>query len=306
MFRHKSFWIILLITAIVWLMATMSEHTDYPLNIPLQWRGYDSSRYVVTSADTLLPVTINSNCFQAIARHYAIRQTPYVIRSSHDTVLKVNSVLLNDVVKQLGFVGTHGITSPVEIVHLSLTARQRKAYLPQLRNVAFHFDDQRGLAGIPVITPDTVWLFGDPDKMDKITEIVTKPCQIEGIRDSGWHTLALDPVWRRYSNVHSTTDSIRIFLPVEQFVEKSVTVGVAVNSGDSRVRLRIIPEKVNVTLWVPVNSYDRLSSTQVEAEVSYNPADLRDELPVRITRFPENTRVKAVSPSSLQYVILKN
>lgn len=306
MFRHKSFWIILIITTIVWLMATMSEHDDYPLDVPLQWSGYDASSYVATSADTVLPVVVNSNCFQAIARHYIVQRTPYVIHTSSDTVIKVNSVLLGDVVKQMGFVGTHGISSPAESLHLTLTSRVRKAYVPRLHDVTFHFSDQRGLSGTPVIEPDTVWLFGDPEKMDKITEIVTKPTEINDIRDSGWHTLALEPVWREYSNVHSTTDSIRIFLPVEQYVEKTIMVNVTPQSPDSRVKLRVIPERVNVTLWVPVNSYDLLTTGQVEAEVTYNSDDKSGELPVRITRFPDNTRVKAVSPSSLQYVIIKN
>ena len=68
MFRHRSFWIILVITAIVWLIATMSEHDDYPLQLHIEWVGYDTARHVVTHADTLLPLTIQSNCFLAICR----------------------------------------------------------------------------------------------------------------------------------------------------------------------------------------------------------------------------------------------
>ena len=61
MFRHRSFWIILVITAIIWLIVTMSEHNDYPLSVRVEWVGYDTARYVVTHADTLLPLTIRSN-----------------------------------------------------------------------------------------------------------------------------------------------------------------------------------------------------------------------------------------------------
>ena len=78
MFRRRSVWIILALTAIVWLMAVMSEHNDYPVNVRVKWAGIDTARYVVTYADTLLPVTINSNCFLAMSRYNAVRRKPYV------------------------------------------------------------------------------------------------------------------------------------------------------------------------------------------------------------------------------------
>ena len=66
------------------------------------------------------------------------------------------------------------------------------------------------------------------------------------------------------------------------------------------------PARVSVTLWVPVNDYDLLSSEQVEAVVEYDPAQPDKDLPVLVTKFPNNARVKQVSPATLQYVILHN
>lgn len=306
MFRSRSFWIILILTAIVWLMAVMSEHNDYPVNVRVQWTGIDTARYVVTRADTLLPVTINSNCFLAMSRHLSVRQRPYHISVSGDTVVKVNSALLDDMVKQLDFVGVHGITSSAESLSLSLTERTSKAFVPQLRHVDFYFVDQRGLSGAPVVQPDTVRLYGDPASLEKIKEISTLKYAIEGIRDSGWHVLPLDPVWRQYPDVRSSHDSVRVFIPVDRFVEKTVTVTVVPQCADSRYTLRLIPARVSVTLWVPVNDYDYLSADQIEAVVNYDPVQAPNELPVLVTRFPNNMRIKQVSPATLQYVILHN
>ena len=271
MFRRRSFWVILVLTAIVWLMAVMSEHDDYPVDVRVRWAGFDTARYVVTYADTLLPVTVNSNCFLAISRYYAVRQKPFVINVSGDSVVKVS-----------------------------------KGFVPQLRNADFYFVDQRALAGPPVVEPDTVWLYGDPAALDKIEEISTRSIAIEGIRDSGWYVLPLEPVWQQYPDVRSSHDSVRVFLPVDRFVEKTVTVTVVPKSADGRYTLRLIPARVSVTLWVPVNDYDLLSAGQVEAVVEYDPAQPDKDLPVLVTKFPNNARVKQVSPATLQYVILHN
>lgn len=306
MFRRRSFWVILVLTAIVWLMAVMSEHDDYPVDVRVRWAGFDTARYVVTYADTLLPVTVNSNCFLAISRYYAVRQKPFVINVSGDTVVKVNRVLLDDLVKQFNFGGTHGISSTVESLRITLTEQRSKGFVPQLRNADFYFVDQRALAGTPVVEPDTVWLYGDPAALDKIEEISTRSIAIEGIRDSGWHVLPLEPVWQQYPDVRSSHDSVRVFLPVDRFVEKTVTVTVVPKSADARYTLRLIPARVSVTLWVPVNDYDLLSAEQVEAVVEYDPAQPDKDLPVLVTKFPNNARVKQVSPATLQYVILHN
>ncbi len=305
MFRHRSFWIILIITAFVWLMATMSEHSDYTLPVKLRWEGFDSARYVVSNADTALTVTINADAFQAISFFLTADRQPFAIRVQGDTVLKVNSLLLNSLIKQFQQSGIKDITSPVETLRLTLAERHRKGYCPTLKQTQFQFADQCGLYGSPVIEPDTVWLFGDSATLDKITQLTTQPATISGITDSGWYTLALDPVWTRYRDIHSSTDSIRLFLPVIRYVETTITVPVTTPGVNPSIGLRTIPERVNVTLWVPSNLPD-IAPSQVQAEVSLPAGNADDKLPVRITRFPDLTRVKQVNPPEVQYVIIKN
>ena len=162
MFRHRSFWIILVITAIVWLGVTMSEHNDYPLEVKVEWVGYDSARYVVTHADTLLPLTIRSNCFLAIGRYQTVKHQRYQISVTSDTVIKVGEALFEDLLNQFAFHGTHGVKSSTEKLSLSLVEQGSKGFVPQLRNVDFDFAEQCGLSGNPTIEPDTVWLYGNP------------------------------------------------------------------------------------------------------------------------------------------------
>ena len=92
MFRHRSFWVILLLTAFVWLMATMSEDSDHVLTVRVEWGGFDAARYVVSQADTVLPVSVNTNTFQALSLRRTLNNKPYRLQVKTDTVLKVNSL----------------------------------------------------------------------------------------------------------------------------------------------------------------------------------------------------------------------
>ena len=149
-------------------MATMSEDSDHVLTVRVEWGGFDAARYVVSQADTVLPVSVNTNTFQALSFRRTLNNKPYRLQAKTDTVLKVNSLLLDDIVKQVGLSGVKAISSPVETLGIKFTERQSKAYLPVLRNVEFHYAGQRGLSGTPLVEPDTVWLYGDSASLARI------------------------------------------------------------------------------------------------------------------------------------------
>lgn len=305
MFKSRSFWTILAFTAVVWVLVTMSEHADYPLQLRVEWTGYDTARYVVTYADTVLPVTINSNCFNAIARHRTARREPYRIAVHGDTTMRVSTALLDNLLQQMGFSGCHGIFSSSETLRLSLSERQRKAFVPQLSGVEFHFAEQCGLSGAPRLEPDTVWLYGDSASLSKIDRLTTLASDIYGIRDSGYCSLLLDTSWRRYPNLRCSHDTLRLFVPVERYIEKKISVPVTFRCSDQQMRVRLYPERVEVSLWVSKANYPSLYDDMVEAVAEFDPAAPEQVLPVRVTRFPSFARVKGIEPSTLQYVIIK-
>ncbi len=305
MLRHRQFWIILLITAVVWLGATMSESKNYSLQVRVTWGGYDTARYVVSYADTLLPLIVTSDNFSAITRYMRVRREPFQIDVSGDTVIKVSTLLFDAVKQHYGFEGIQNITSPIDNIRLKLTEREGRPYVPQLRGVDFSFTEQFGLSGSPRISPDTVWLYGDPAALDKISELTTVRCSIQNISDSGYYTIPLNPVWKKYRDVRASHDNIRIFIPVERYVEQSYSVPVELHSRQGNVKAKLYPDHVNVTLWVPYKEYEDLSADQIHADAEYAPDMNPASLPVKVTKFPVRTRVKSVAPAELQYVIMQ-
>lgn len=302
MLRHRSFWVILVATAIAWLVFTMSESNEYHMQLRVEWTGYDTSRYVVVSSDTVLPITVTSNCFEAISCYLIFEEQAYRVNTLSDTTLKIGSAFFDAVAQQLGTIDAKSLSSTLETIHFKIVERKGRPYVPQLRDVEFLFADQRGLSGNPHITPDTVWLYGDPVSLSKIPELTTAPATVRNISDSGYVTLALAPVWRKYSDLRASADSVRIFIPVGKYVETTISVPVTF-SADAEYQVQLYPAAVKVTLWVLASEIDNVGASQLQAVVVYDPSV--QELPVRITRFPANTRIKQVTPSSLQYVIIK-
>lgn len=303
--RHRPFWIILIITALVGLGTILSEHNDYSMSLHVEWMGFDTSRYAVSYADTLLPVSVNVNGFNAIVCYFKAKDRHYVIQAHGDTVVKVGKPLFDDIVDQMEFVGVHGVSSIVEQLRLKLSERQAKAFRPELRDVDFSFDGQYGLAGEPGITPDTVWLYGSPESLARIDRLYTLPTHIRGLSDTTCCSLALNPVWKRYPDLRASTDSVSLFIPVERFTEKTVSVPVSFVAENNEIRARLYPERVDVTFWVSSRDYDRFLDDMVQAVVEYNPDENQEVLPVLVKKFPASARIKTVTPSTIRYVIIK-
>ncbi|MCQ2274268.1 MAG: hypothetical protein MJZ86_05685 [Bacteroidales bacterium] len=301
--RRRPFWIILFATIIAWLGYTMSEQDDYPLQLRVEWQGIDTARYVVTHSDTLLPVTVKSNCFQAIKHQRLAKQRPFVISAAGDTSIAVGQSLFDNICTQLNFDGTFAMYSSAQTLRLSVSKRQGRAFVPQLRNITLNFDDHAGLAGQPRIEPDTIWLYGSPASLAKINEIVTSPTTIDHIADSGYYVVNLDPIWKEYRDLRSSHDFIRVYLPVQRFAEVKLKVPVTFRSNSAQ-RVQLYPSHVEVTLWAPIDSYKQISSDYVTAVVDYQPS-AEGRLPVLISQFPAQTRIKQVQPASVEYVIIK-
>lgn len=305
MLRHRSFWVILFITALVGGGTLFSEHNDYPMDLHIEWVGYDTARYSIVHADTVLPVTLNSNCFLAISRYYKAPKMRYSIHTKGDTVVNVNKILIDAILSDFEFVGIHGSESTVDRLVLKLAPRQSKSLRPELRGVELQFEGQCGLAGEPRLDPDMVTLYGSESSLAGIEHLYTLPQTIAGLKDTCVCTLSLDPVWQKHPDLRVSAENVRLFIPVERFTEKKFSVPVQFETTDNQVRARLYPERVDVTLWVSERDYDKVLPDMVQASVQYDAADLPEALSVRVKSFPSYTRVKSVFPSTIQYVILK-
>lgn len=303
--RRHPFWVILILTTVAWIGFAMSEEDDYPMELRISWVGVDTSRYVVTHADTTLSLSVKSNCFNAIKRYRVARDSEYVISIEGDTTIRVGQVLFDNISSHFGFEGISAVFSHQEVLRYATSERIGKPFVPQLRNVEFRFSDQVGLAGSPVILPDTVWLYGSQSSLDKITQLETAPAILEQISDSGYYALPLNPIWKEYDDLRVSHDIVRIYLPLERFTEIKLMVPVSFRSTNQHHKVRLYPEQVELSLWVPANSHDKISANQIEAVVDYRDDQDSQQLPVMITRFPSNTRIRQISPASIQYVIIQ-
>ncbi len=302
--RQKPFWIVLLITVVLWCITVMSEHHRYDNVVTIRWEGYDTVRYLMSSADTVLRFSIESNGFNAMGRQYVLKHNRLVLHACSDTSYTVADCF-SQIQSQLAMHGAYDMQSMQDSVCLRLEERKRKAFCPQLRNVEFTFVSPYGLRGVPVLKPDTVLLYGSAASLAKISMISTQPVKINNISESSTVDIPLDPVWRQYPDLRPSVSSVSLYVPTERYVERTFMLPVEVQNSTSK-QIRLYPEQVEATFWVPQSRAMELMANEIHLAVNYNVLQHGDEqMAVHVVSFPDYARVKQLQPAEVSFVVIQ-
>lgn len=298
----KRFLVILGIVALVWLGVSMAEEKPYPMQVRVQMVGYDTIRYAAVQSDTLLPLQVTMSGWSAFLTTLS-REAPLLKVEVPDGQNAVAVASLGNELRRT-VLGARRVESDVDSLRVVLSPRARRSYRPKLDDVEFSFSEQYGLYGEPRITPAVVDLYGPAEALSQIDEVKVAATSIRNIKGNASYTLALDPVWQAYPDVHPSCDEVTITLPVEAYVEREFRLPVQVLDADSSVALKLYPAEVTLRAWVAQRDLHRDPAFTVA--VDYRDVFLHEgRLEPRLVEFPSYVRPRYLEPSEIQCVVIR-
>ena len=303
--RYRAYGWALIFSVVIWLTSAMSEVRSYESVVRVQWVGFDTARYVMAASDNQLRVTINSNGFSALRNHATLSSQPFLLSAATDTPVFVSDDL-QTLVSQLGLPGVRGIETRQETLSLSLNERQSRAYVPQIRHLKLSFVEQYGLYGTPRLSPDTVWLYGSKESLDKVLEIETVDATFSDIGETSTYTVALKPVWKQYPDLRVSAQEVSLEIPTTIYSEHSYVLPIQLQGLRSNDSVRIYPEQAQVTFWMASQGDHKLASDMFRLSADFEHRDsASDRMPIRVANFPDFVRIKQIEPSEVRYVVIK-
>lgn len=310
--RWRGYLVALICVFLVWFFTAMSEAKSYTETYALHIEGIDTARYAVNRVDTTVTLNVESNGFNALYRsletprtlHYNVaEQVPYPIL--HTMTVSIDLAEATSVLgSQIRTSGVHSVKPMEGSLDITVSPREGRAYKPDLSNVKFAFEGTLGLSGDVRIEPDSVVLYGSRESLQKVGSVKAKAVTFKHVGHSATYRVALDPEWKRYADLRSNADSISIYVPVETFVEKSITLPVVL-TGDIRGKnIQLHPSQVTLRCMVAEKSYNHIDTALFRATTTYRD-DAGDYLDVIISQFPSDVRIVSTTPSRVQYTIIQ-
>lgn len=300
----KQFLVILGLTALVWLGVSMMEPTEYPVRVHVEMEGYDTVRYALVKADTVLTLRVKTDGYRAML--YGLRHEEPAIKIVLDDEGLRHSVPAEDLYAQLKaqMYGVISVSGNIDSMRVVLAERHHRTFRPRLDKVDFSFAEQYGLYGQPEVTPAEVTLYGTEESLAGIEDVFVAKAAVKDIKASGSYRLPLEPVWESRVDVKPSCREVSVYVPVEPYVERDYRVPIKVTGADTNVELKVYPEEAVLHVWVAQRDLQRTPNFTVSIDYSDVMAHKSDLTP-RLTEFPGYVRLRSIEPQTVQCLIIK-
>lgn len=154
------------------------------------------------------------------------------------------------------------------------------------------------------ITPDSAMVYGSRAALDTIHYAYTSGDTLNNITTQQKIQIKLSII----QGVKIVPNSVELFIPVDEFVKKTVEVPVVCVNLPPNLKIRIFPSSVKIPLTVGKRS-DNVSESDFQVTIDYNDIKAIQEsggevsIPVRITESPGYIQTEVPIPSEVEFVL---
>ena len=159
------------------------------------------------------------------------------------------------------------------------------------------------IAGRLISDPVSVVAYSTSENLDTLHKAHTVHFERLGLSESTKMEVRIRPM----AGIRTIPDEVQVRIPVETLVHKVVSVSVEPVNVPAGKGLLLVPSKVNVGFYVPMNRFNE-DETDIEVYVDYEDIErLRTKrIPVRIAKHPESLVNVSVVNDSVEYTIVKD
>ena len=311
--QSRAFFFALVAVTIVWIVTAMAEEKNFRESYVLAYDNIDTAKYAILHCDSIIKIDISSNGFSAFNRRKERRKpirfdlAKIVAQHKSDSVFSITlntDSYLDTIKSQVDMRGVSEVRIVDEQLRLNIALRERKAFVPDISPVTFSFDKMGGLNGEPRIVPDSVFLYGSHTSLSKVEAIYADTQTISNIKSSGKYRITLNDDWKKYPDLRISNEEINIYIPMERFVEKSVTLPIELVDKSDDAQWNLYPANVTVQLLIPESKIGTVDLSKCVVTASTKECD-GNHLTPELTTFPSSVRLKSITPESVQYIIIE-
>lgn len=210
--------------------------------------------------------------------------------------------LRDPIMKALASSDLHIVSTNYESVSLELENRIQRRVPIQLRH-RLTFAPEYDLQGDIVVWPDSVDVSGPASMVSALKNWPTDTLRLFNLAATSTSAVQL---MRPPIGTTLSVQSVKADVEVEQFTEKSLFVQLVAPS--RRDSIKFFPDRIKLTCVVGLSHYDKLTASDFELQADLSeihPNQLKNTVPIVLTRQPEFVRHVYFSPQAVEFFILK-
>ncbi len=304
--RKLSIFFTCLILAIVaWLFTSLSGKYEYEVKTVVSFKNLPSNKaFNPLQSDTVL-LAVQGTGWQLLFTR--LRIYPRDVKVDLKSLQKRNYVTFTEQIKAINSDYSSEqkiITVQPDTLYFDFTTRKVKKvpikFISQLG-----FVKQFGQASEIILKPSYVTITGPQDQLNKIKYWETDSFKKSEITWTIYDKIGLKKP--KEANVTIFPPSTEVQIPVEEFIEKELSIPIKVINNNEYYNIKLYPEKVKVTFMVSLSDFENTKDDNFEAVVDLDlwKKDRINQLPIVIVKKKAYTRIRQIQPSQVDFMIKK-
>jgi len=177
--------------------------------------------------------------------------------------------------------------------------------IPVVLKQDIKFKPQFGISDSIQINPAYITITGPVKELAKINSWETDLLSLKKVGESRNMKINLKRPSKANITIHPSFVDLR--LNIDEFTEKVIEVPVNVLNNKEFRNVKLLPDKVKLTFLIPLSKYPQTDRTDFELFVDLNnwKENGYSQLPVRIIRIPEFSKLVKIEPQTLDFIIQK-
>ena len=175
--------------------------------------------------------------------------------------------------------------------------------VPVTASLELQFEKQYMQNGLVIVQPDSVIVSGPLVLMDTLKCMYTQEIKNKHLKDTLKTEVELLPV----KMLSSHTTKVSLTVPVVKYTEMNISIPIETINAPDGLRVRTFPSAVNVSCWVGLSSYDKVTPYMFRAIIDYNSliSNSQNKAKIDLVKTPSNAQNIRFYPKSVEYIIEK-
>ena len=283
----------------------MNEDTEKSFSIPVKFSNIPGN--IVLEDDIPDDIKVRIKDKGLILLNYSIKKrfTPididFSILNDQDGKYVVNeAMLLSSIKKQLKLTSSILGFTPQQL-KLPYSTRVNKKVPVKLKGEIIPKLQSRITENKITLTPDSVQVFAPESKIGEIECVYTDSIYITEVSEDLTKSLSLEKI----EGASIIPSSVSLFVPIEEYTEKRISLPVDVINMPDTLDVRIFPSNIQVSFFVGLSDFKGAVPDSFRIVVDYNDVILstNQKAPLSIISMPSSINNVRLHPDSIEYII---
>jgi hypothetical protein len=303
--RISLFFLCLMIAVGAWLFFSLSNRYVYQVQTLVRFVNLPENRAFNPLQSDTLRLQVEGTGWQLLFSK--LRINPQSVNIELKKLQKQNFIELSDQIQKINT--QVGSTQKVvyiypDTLYFDFSSSTVKK-IPVLFKQNIQFKAQFGISDSVRISPAFITITGPVKELAEIKYWETELFNLTDLSES----LNMKINLKRPSKANITIypNFVNVKLNIDEFTEKVIEIPVNVMNNKEFRNVKLLPYKVKVTILSPLSKYPETDRNDFELFVDLNnwKEEGYSQLPVRIIRLPEFSKLVKIEPQTLDFIIQK-